>query len=439
MADFFQTGAVATLHHLKPNETPRLEQELEAYASTAAIGLALPALFTEFEHPAMRGIVMQLRQHRYLRRIVVALGRADAAQYRIARAFFDGMETPVTFLQVDHERILRLFHLLEEKGLPMYGAGKGRTCWLAAGYLLARGDTDVIAFHDCDIRNYDGGLLARLCYPLAHPGLGFEYAKGYYARVSDQLHGRVTRLFFTPLVRALRALAPGEPYLEYLDSFRYALSGEFAMRAPLARQCRMQADWGLEIGMLAEAFDHCGTSRICQVDIADNYDHKHQRLSADDASGGLRRMSLDIAQGVLRSAAAHGLALGSSELRSLQIRYCQFARDAIRGYEADAICNGLLYNRHAEETTVQAFSRSLTEAAAAVCDQPLGGDQLPSWGRVLAAVPEFFELLLDAVAETDPLRPVLVPGWEEPPAVAQAVAAGLRPLAFPERLRHQLQ
>ncbi len=439
MADFFQTGPVTTLHNLNRVDTLRLEQEMEALASAAPIGLALPALFSEFEHPAMRGIVAQLRRHRYLRRIVVALGRADAAQYRTARSFFEGMETPVTFLQVDHERIVRLFGLLEENGLAICGAGKGRTCWLAAGYLLARGDTDVIAFHDCDIRNYDRGLLARLCYPLTHPGLGFEYAKGYYARVSDQFHGRVTRLFFTPLVRALRALAPGEPYVEYLDSFRYALSGEFAMRAPLARQCRIQADWGLEIGMLAEAFDYCGPSRICQVDIADNYEHKHQQLSADDASGGLRRMSLDIAQGVLRSAAAHGLRLGPSELRSLQSRYLQFSREAVRGYEADAVCNGLSYNRHAEETAVQAFSRSLGEATAAVCDQPLNGVQLPSWSRVLSAVPEFFELLLDAVAETDPLRPVLVPGWDEPPAMVRASSGGPRPLAVHERLRHQLQ
>ena len=90
--------------------------------------------------------------------------------------------------------------------------GKGRSCWLAYGYLLARGDCDVIVSHDCDILNYSRQFLARLCYPVVNPNLDFEFCKGYYARVTDRLHGRVTRLFMTPLIRALEDLAPGTSY-----------------------------------------------------------------------------------------------------------------------------------------------------------------------------------------------------------------------------------
>ncbi len=282
MADFFQNGLVTTLHQLKRDASALLEDGLETLASAAPAGLVLPALYSEFERPAMRGIVTELSRQRYLRRIVVALGRANHCQFEHARSFFSGFETPVTFLQVDHPRILALLHSLEAEGFPMHEAGKGRSCWLAAGYLLARGDCEILAFHDCDIQSYRRSLLARLCYPLAHPDLDFQFAKGYYARVSNQLHGRVTRLMFSPLVRALRAMAPGLAYLDYLDSFRYALSGEFAMKASLARSCRMAADWSLEIEMLSEAFDRCQPARVCQVDIADNYEHKHQRLSAGD-------------------------------------------------------------------------------------------------------------------------------------------------------------
>jgi len=38
-------------------------------------------------------------------------------------------------------------------------------------------------------------MLARLVYPVVHPAIDFEFSKGYYARVSEKLYGRVTRLF----------------------------------------------------------------------------------------------------------------------------------------------------------------------------------------------------------------------------------------------------
>ena len=114
---------------------------------------------------------------------------------------------------------------------------------MAFGYLLA-GECEVIALHDCDIVSYDRELLARLCYPVANPNLGFEFCKGYYARVTERMHGRVTRLFVTPLLRAMQSLAPGAPFLRFLDSFRYPLAGEFAMRANLARMNRIPGGLG---------------------------------------------------------------------------------------------------------------------------------------------------------------------------------------------------
>jgi len=401
MADFFQNGLVTTLHQLRRDASPRIEDSLETLASAAPIGLVLPALYSEFEQPAMRGIVAELGRQRYLKRIVVALGRANHGQFEHARSFFSGFETPVTFLQVDHPRVLGLFHSLEREGFPMHEPGKGRSCWLAAGYLLARGDCEILAFHDCDIQEYRRSLLARLCYPLAHPDLGFEYAKGYYARVSNQLHGRVTRLMFSPLVRALREMAPRLGYLEYLDSFRYALSGEFAMKASFARSCGMAADWALEIEMLSEAFDRCGSSRVCQVDIADNYEHKHQRLSAGDPARGLRRMATDIAKALLSAVARRGVALDARRFGDLEDRYRRLAGEAMRGYEADALVNGLEYDRHGELQAIRTFSLSLREAGAAVHSSSGGGARLPAWDRVFGAAPRFRQSLLDAVAETD--------------------------------------
>ena len=57
MADFFQTGVVTTLHRLTRENDDLIEAELVAIADHNRIGLVLPALYTEFEHPAMQRIV----------------------------------------------------------------------------------------------------------------------------------------------------------------------------------------------------------------------------------------------------------------------------------------------------------------------------------------------------------------------------------------------
>ncbi|MEK7407188.1 MAG: glycosyl transferase [Acidobacteriota bacterium] len=397
MADFCQTGVVTTLHRLKPNSVERLEADLEKYARNRPVGLVLPVLASEFDTPAMPRIVAELKQVRYLQRIVVALARAGPEQYTRARSFFQSFYTPVTVLWMDSERIQGLLGMLEERGLSAGADGKGRSCWMAYGYLLAMRDCDVIALHDCDIVNYDRQLLARLCYPVAHPHLGFEFCKGYYARVTDRMHGRVTRLFVTPLIRAMEGMAPGAPFLTFLDSFRYALAGEFAMDINLARVNRIPADWGLEVGVLAEVFRNCAVSRICQVDLTDNYEHKHQALSSGDPSKGLARMACDIAKSLFRTLGAEGVVFTADHFRSLEVRYVRMAQDTIARYYADAMLNGLKFDRHAEEMAVAAFADSLRLAAAEFIADPRGLPLIPNWNRVLAAIPEFLELLQDAV------------------------------------------
>ncbi len=399
MSDFYQTGVVTTLHRLRGNSVERLEGDLERFSRSRPIALVLPALYSEFSTPAMQRIVQALRQVRYLQRIVVALGRATREDYERARGFFENFYTPVSVLWIDGDRIRRLFQLLEERGLSAGGDGKGRSCWLAYGYVLAMRDCDVIALHDCDIVNYDREMLARLCYPVAHPNLGFEFCKGYYARITDRMHGRVTRLFVTPLIRALESMAPSSPFLRFLDSFRYPLAGEFAMDANLARVNRIPGDWGLEVGVLAEVYRNCAVSRICQVDLAETYEHKHQSLSADDPSRGLSRMAADIAKSLFRTIAAEGIVFTADHFRSLEVRYVRLAQDTIARYYADAALNGLKFDRHAEELAVAAFARSLRQAAADFLEDPLGLPLIPNWNRVLAAIPEFFDLLQDAVTK----------------------------------------
>ncbi|MBI2685145.1 MAG: glycosyl transferase [Acidobacteria bacterium] len=397
MADFYQTGVVTTLHRLRQESPDRLEEELQSYSERFPIGLVLPALYSEFETPAMHGIVDKLRHVNYLRRIVVAIGRCTQSQYEDARHFFDGFRTPVSTIWMEDPRVTAIFSALERNDLKAGEPGKGRTCWFAIGTLLATEDCEGIALHDCDILSYDRDLLPRLIYPLAHPNLGYEFSKGYYSRVSDRLHGRVTRLFFTPLVRAIQDMTPEIPYLRFLDSFRYALAGEFALTTDLARTIRIPGDWGLEVGVLAEVYRNTSLHRICQVDIADNYDHKHQPLIEGDASNGLRRMTCDIAKSVYRTIAQEGFVLTRDHFRTLQVYYVRFAQDNIRRFYADASLNGLQFDLHTEDSAVLTFAHSLRAAAEEYLRDPLGAPQIPNWNRIFAAMPGISGLLTKSV------------------------------------------
>jgi glucosyl-3-phosphoglycerate synthase len=398
MAEFYQTGAVSTLHRLTPGGLERLEADLERFTRRAPIGLVLPALYSEFEGPAMGGIIQELTKVRFLKQIVLALGRANEEQYNYVKGLFADFPYPVKILWIESAPVQELFTLLDENGLSAGVDGKGRSVWLSFGYLMAHGGFHSIGLHDCDILNYSRELVARLFYPLCNPNLGYEFSKGYYARVTDRMHGRVMRLFLTPLVRAMEGMTKEEnSFLRFLDSFRYALAGEFALRTNLARVIRIPSDWGLEVGVLSEVFRNAATNRVCQVDLVDNYEHKHQVLSEDDPSQGLRRMAADIAKALFRNLAGEGIVFGTDDFRTLQARYVRVAEDMVHRYYADAMVNGLQFDRHAEEFAVSTFARSLRVASEEFIDDPLGTPLIPSWSRVVAAIPDFFERLRAAV------------------------------------------
>jgi glucosyl-3-phosphoglycerate synthase len=397
MADFYQTGNVATLHRLGQPKLNVLEQQLQRFARQQPIALILPALYSEFEKPAMDTILSELRKVRYIQQFVFAVTRATPEQFQLVQQRVADLPGDVRIVWIDGPRIAHLLRTLEENGLKAGPDGKGRSCWLASGYVLASHRASVIAQHDCDIVNYNREMLARLCYPVANPTINFEFCKGYYARVSDRLHGRVTRLFMTPLIRSLESLVGYHPFLRYLDSFRYPLAGEFAMQADLARVNRIPSDWGLEIGVLSEIYRNCSTKRVCQVDIADAYEHKHQELSPDDPTKGLMKMAGDIAKSLFQILSAEGVRFDPGTILSLLIRYRRLAEDTITRFHADAMINDLPFDRHEEETAVETFARALKLAADEFFADPLGIPLIPNWNRVSAALPGFLGALEEAM------------------------------------------
>jgi len=397
MADFHQTGVISTLHRLGRVDLARLETELEAFSLQMPIALVLPCLYSELQGPALKEIVKQLQSVKYLREIVISLGRAGREEFDHARQFFKDLYCEHRIIWIDGERIQKLLSLLTHNELDIGSEGKGRAAWLAYGYVLARRRSKVIALHDCDIVTYTRDFVARLCYPVVNPNMGYEFCKGYYPRITDRLHGRVTRLFVTPLIRTLKTMLGFHPFLNYLDSFRYPLAGEFSMLTDLARVNRIPGDWGLEIGVLAEIYRNVSVKRVCQVDLSDNYEHKHQPLSSEDPNAGLMKMAIDIAKSLLRNLATEGLVFDAAFFNTLRTAYQRAAQDTIKKYEDDAIINGLVFDRHAERLAVEVFTRAIKIAADEFVQDPLGIPLITNWNRVLSAVPKFFEMLDNAV------------------------------------------
>jgi glucosyl-3-phosphoglycerate synthase len=169
------------------------------------------------------------------------------------------------------------------------------------------------------------------------------------------------------------------------------------MDESVARSIRVPADWGLEIGVLGEVFHRHSGARVCQVDVADIYDHRHQELSPDDASTGLHRMSVDIARAMFKKLASSGVVLTSAGFRTLEAAFFQSALDLIDSYNADASLNGIPYDRQEEEATADVFAHAVLRAGGDYLDDPMESPFMPSWSRVDSEMPSLAEDLAKAV------------------------------------------
>ncbi|MFV8818314.1 glycosyl transferase [Haliea sp. E17] len=398
MGDFYQNGIITTLHNLSQRPLDDLERELTEFSRERPLGLILPSLYSELEGDALPAMLRELAPASYLSQIVIGLDRADEAQYRSALQFFDQLPQHHRVLWNDGPRLKALDAQLREQDLAPREMGKGRNVWYCMGYSLASGRAESIALHDCDITTYKRSLLARLIYPVAHPRFNYEFCKGYYARVADgKINGRVSRLLVTPLLRALKKILGEMEYIDYMDSFRYPLAGEFSFRRDVLNDIRIPSDWGLEVGVLSEMYRNFANNRLCQADIADVYDHKHQDLSAGNDQGGLSKMSIDISKALFRKLATRGVTFNTEMFRSLKATYYRIALDFVETYHNDAVMNGLSLDIHAEEQAVELFAENIMKAGEAFLDRPMERPFIPSWSRVISAIPDVLQQLREAV------------------------------------------
>jgi len=400
MSDYHQGGSVATLHNLTQRSVEELEDELVAFSKVRPMGLLLPSLYSELETEAMPQILSEVKKVPYLNQIVVGLDRASRDQYREALRFFESLPQHYRILWNDGPRLRALDADLQAHGVAPQEEGKGRNVWYCLGYMLATDKAEAIALHDCDIVTYDRSLLARLIYPMANPQFSYQFAKGYYPRISNGgLNGRVTRLLVTPLLRSLEQVLGPSDYLTYLDGFRYPLAGEFSFRKSVIPDIRMPSDWGLEMGTLSEMYRNYSPNKLCQVDIAEIYDHKHQDISLTHQDRGLSKMSIDICKLVFRKMSVMGTVFNKEVFRSVKASYFRNALDYIERYKNDAIINGLNLDVHTEEKAVELFAENIIEAGQKFLDAPMEKPFIPSWSRIRSAIPDVFERLIEAVEE----------------------------------------
>jgi glucosyl-3-phosphoglycerate synthase len=403
MGSFYQNGIVANLHDFSygsssENNYKKLEKNLVDFSNDNPMELILPSLFSEINGTALPNIINEINKTKFLNHVVIGLDRSNDKEFKKAFKFFQQLKTPFSILWNDGPRLVELDNELKEKGLAPREFGKGRNVWYCIGMALARGEASSIALHDCDILTYNKDLLAKLFYPVANPSFNFEFCKGYYPRVADgKMNGRVSRLLVFPLLLAMEKTIGRSEYLDFMKSFRYPLAGEFSFRKSLLAELRIPSDWGLEIGVLSEMQRNHSSNKICQVDLAQTYDHKHQELSENNDNAGLSRMSIDITKALIRKLATQGNIFSLETFRSIKATYYRAALDMIDIYRSDARMNGLSFDSHLEEKAVELFALNIMKAGESFFENPMETPFIPTWNRVLSAIPDFLDRFKSSV------------------------------------------
>lgn len=393
----YRQERITTIHDFG-GDGARLEARACELMQEMPTAVLIPSLYGELERPALSRIRDHLQDCGFVQTVVVSLYADTAEQYAKAVEFFQPLPQKTYVIWENGPRVMGLLKELQAQGLDiLVHRGKGRAVWLGLG--LATLHAGAIALHDADIVTYDRSYPLKLLFPLLEPEFGIAFTKAYYARLSHQprkLNGRVTRLFVAPLLNSLVDVFGQRDYLSYLLAYRYPLSGEFALTSDLALTTRIPANWGLEVGLLAEVYRNVAPKRIAQVDLG-IFDHKHQDVG-QSANQGLQKMCRDIFQSLLRTLTeTEQVEIGPDQLRSLRIKFRREAQDLARQYFVDARFNGLQFDRHKEENTLERFEQVIVNAGQQYLEDPTG-TEIPDWTRALTVMPDLRQRLGEAVA-----------------------------------------
>jgi glucosyl-3-phosphoglycerate synthase len=390
----FHINYVPTFTLLHKEALVTMEDRLQEASERIPIGVVIPALYSDLSSAAMANIIKELSQMKFIKRVYISLDRAEREDFEQAKQIVAPLQDKSCLLWNDNPQVQQVIKKIDEL-LPIGPRGKGRAVWTALGYILAKQEVSVLAFHDADILTYDRTFMVRLLYAVVQSR--YQFAKGFYARYGDRLFGRVVRLFYFPFVRSLREILGNIDFLDYMADFRYPLAGEFAMFTSIAREMQFPSDWGIEVGILSEIYRLVRVPRICQVELTDRYDHKHQQLGSDKQPG-LQKMVADIARTFFAQLSAQGVVLSQETFRTLKLTYLTHARSSVLVYESFAEMHNLTqYDLHRELTAVESFANALDKALEDFQQYSFGAPFIPDWRRIEVAIEGIMDELTEAL------------------------------------------
>jgi glucosyl-3-phosphoglycerate synthase len=170
--------------------------------------------------------------------------------------------------------------------------GKGEVLWRG----LAATSGDIVVFVDSDLEDFTTDFVTGLLGPLlTQPGVAL--VKATYDRPLRQGEtvlpaggGRVTEIVARPLLAM---------FWPDLAGFVQPLSGEYAARRELLERLWFPTGYGVEIGLLVDAYRAVGLTGLAQVDLV-----RRKHRNSDDAK--LGAMAAEIMQVVLDRLAREG-------------------------------------------------------------------------------------------------------------------------------------
>ena len=396
MADF-HINKVPTFSLFQHENCEAMEEKVWKASAKVPVGVLIPALFRDLASDAMGHIIEVLAGTEYVRKVYISLDQANEDEFLKAREIVLPLGEKAMLIWNDKPSVTDVIGKIE-KQLSLGVRGKGRAVWTSLGYIIGKGEVSAIAFHDADIVTYDRDFLTRLLFPLMY--MRYQFVKGYYVRYDKKLFGRVTRLFYFPLVRTLKDMFGSTEFLDYMGDFRYPLSGEFATYTSQARMIQFPSDWGIEVGLLGEIYRLVRESRICQIELTGRYDHKHQQVGSQNEKG-LFKMASDIARTFFTHLASNGVSLNSEVFRTIRLTYLKHAREMVGMYEslAEMYERRITFDFHEELKTVELFAGAIDSGVVDFCDQHYGSPLIPDWKRVESAIDGILPELLRAVEE----------------------------------------